>query len=123
MEAQTSAQRQPRIQNLENHEDLQLLKQHDVVSVYADSRGGTIHAHMAVVEHPEACRVLPGRISLIHRIWMDGIYHIDLPLEKTQVVNGKLRFDYTKGEVISIWGRDWVYFDKLMHDLEDAGLE
>ena len=116
-------QKQPTVQELKNNEDLQLLQPEDVVEVNSYWGDREIKTRMVVVKHPEACCVLPNKLSLAHRISSDGIYHINLPLERAEVRESQLMFDYSKGEAIRIWGRDWIYYDELMKSLEKANLE
>ena len=111
------------VTELSSAEDLGVLMAGDVVNVRATYNGKTVEREMAITRHATACREIPGKLSFAHRASPDGIYHQSVPLEKLTVSDGKVEFDYSKGEYIRIWGTDWVWYDHLMTELHKAGLE
>lgn len=111
------------VTELSSAEDLRTLIVGDVVKVKAAYQGKIFERDMAITKHARGRGEIPGRLSLAHRIGPDRIYHISASIEELKVANGVVELDGSKGESISIWGNDWIWYHFLMEELEKAGLE
>jgi hypothetical protein len=113
------AKAQPKPQYLENAEDFRLLISGDVVPTgYV---GPLLNGPMLVSNDTKRIK---GGIILIQRYTPDSVYRVRLAPNDVRVEGGQLKFDFRKGEKISIWGdRDWVDYEVHRNELVDAGLE
>lgn len=106
-----------RVQRLDDVDDFDLLVSGDVV--LTGHLGPLVDGPMLVSrESRDDFRVL------IQRYTPDSIYRAVLKKPDVNVVDGQLKFDYRKGERISVMSDiDWAFYEGYCEELEQARLE
>ena len=116
---ENAAKPEIKLQRLESLDDFDLLTPGDIVPT--GHMGPRLDGPM-LVSH-DSYLVQRG-LMLIQRYTNSSIYRVGLRKKDISVVNGELKFDFKKGEKISILGDyDWPLYEDYRIELENAGLE